>query len=335
MQNYLDNGVFDEHKKCFILVERTTIYGRKRVGLIISIDLEAYDYKPLSTAPIKATEMTVESRIPVRVKIREEAPLELPHIMLLMDDVNRDIIEHLYAKRHHMPLLYDFELNANGGHIKGYKVEDTDTVISKLMNLVAPETLIKRYGSADNPFLFAVGDGNHSLATAKACWDKIKDKVYDKENHPARYALCELVNLYDDDLIFEPIHRVLFNAGDEFIDGLMKVSTGSSEAYIVYKGERQNFPINSFSPKAIAEIQEYIDSYIKTHKEASVDYVHGTEHTLEVAKDHGGIAIFMPTIKKNELFRYVLREGVLCRKAFSMGEAEEKRYYFECKRIKV
>lgn len=335
MQEYLDKKIFREIADSYILVERSTSYGHTRLGLVISVDVEQYDYKPLSNAMIKATERTVEERIPVRVRIRENAPLETPHIMLLMDDVKREIIEPLYKNRDKLELLYDFELNMNGGHLKGYKVADTEWINNKIMNLIDKDVLLEKYGVSDNPFLFAVGDGNHSLATAKACWDKIKDSVKDKENHPARYAMCELVNLYDDDLIFEPIHRVIFNGGKEFVREIKAVSQGPSKAHIVSNGIKEEINIPDSAPEAIAKIQDFLDDYLKKHKEAGIDYIHGEEYTLEVAKEHNGVAILMPTIEKSELFKYVLLKGVLCRKAFSMGEAEEKRYYMECKKIKV
>lgn len=335
MQQYLDNDIFREIKDSYVLVERTTSYGNKRLGLMIAVDVEQYDYTPLSKAPIKATEMTVEERIPVRVKIRENAPLELPHIMLLMDDVSKSIIEPLYNNRDELEVLYDCELNMKGGHITGYRVKNVEEINSKIMQLIEKKTLIDKYGVDDNPFLFAVGDGNHSLATAKACWDKIKHNVEDKENHPARYALCELVNLYDEDLKFEPIHRVMFNVGDDFVEQLAKVTDGPDKAYIVNKGQRQEISIPKSKAEAIADIQEFLDEYLHKNKASSIDYIHGEEHTLEVARNHNGVAILMPTIEKNELFKYVMTKGVLCRKAFSMGEAEEKRYYIECKKIKV
>jgi len=335
MAEYLEKGIFNEIDDSYILVERTTSYNHKRLGLIISIDVEQYDYKPLTKAPIKATERTVEERLPVRIKIRENAPLETPHVMLLMDDINREIIEPLYLERDKMDLLYDFELNQKGGHIRGYRVKDTEKVNKKLNKLIDKDVLREKYGTSDNPFLFAVGDGNHSLATAKACWSKIKDTVEDKENHPARYALAELVNLYDDDLVFEPIHRVMFNVGEDFTDKLKEVSKGKGKAYIVSKGVKSEINIPESKPEAIAKIQEFLDEYLKQNKKAGIDYIHGEEYTLEVAKKGKGVAILMPTIEKKELFRYVLERGVLCRKAFSMGEAEEKRYYLECKKIKV
>ncbi len=335
MQDYLNKGIFNEHKNTYILIERTTSYGNKRIGLMLAVDLEKYEYKPLSYAPIKATELTVKERIPVRVKIRENAVIETSHIMLLMDNAERDILEPLYENRDNLEKLYDFQLNMNGGTLKGYKVTDNQELEAKLNRLISKDVLMSKYGVDDNPFLFAVGDGNHSLATAKACWDKIKDTVNDKENHPARYALAELVNIYDEDLKFEPIHRVMFGVGAEFVSDFMsKVSRGEDSAYIVYNGVRIAFQIDSFKPQAIADIQAYLDDYLANHYEASIDYVHGEKYTIDVATQHNGVAILMPTIAKSELFKYVLTRDVLCRKSFSMGEAEEKRYYVECKKIK-
>lgn len=334
MIEYLNKGIFEEINDSYILVERTTGYGHKRLGLIISVDVEKYDYKPLSSAPIKATEKTVEERIPVRVKIRKNASLELPHVMLLMDDIEKNIIEPLYKQRKQYELLYDFELNMNGGHLRGYRIRNTKDINDKIMNLINKDVLKAKYGISDNPFLFAVGDGNHSLATAKACWEKIKEYTEDKENHPARYALCELVNLYDDDLIFEPIHRVMFNVDDNFVEEFVNVSQGPDKAYIVYKGEKIEYNVNQSKPEAIYNIQTFLDNYMLKHNNARIDYIHGEDNTVKVAKENNGVAILMPKVKKSELFKYVLTKGVLMRKAFSMGEAEEKRYYMECKRIK-
>ncbi|MDR1939585.1 MAG: DUF1015 domain-containing protein [Clostridiales bacterium] len=337
MQRYLDEGVFKTVKDAFILVERTTKYSdAPRYGLMIAVDLEAYDFKPFNKAYIKATEGTILERLPVRIKIREHAPLEFPHIMLLADDDKRTVIEPLAANKNALKLLYDFELNQGGGHIRGYKADDTASVLTAIYALADGEALAKKYGRADCNFLFAVGDGNHSLATAKACWERLKPTLDGGEtakNHPARYALVELVNIYDDALKFEPIHRVVFDAGEEFLDGL-KALKGGGTITAFDGGGSYNISVSENAADAIRQIQEYIEAYAKAHKEVTVDYIHGEEHLREVAASGGGIGIVMPSIKKRQLFPYVVERGVLPKKAFSMGEAEEKRYYLEAKRIK-
>jgi uncharacterized protein (DUF1015 family) len=288
----------------------------------MSFDLDAYDFKPFNTAPIKATEGTIIERIPVRVSIRENAPLELPHIMLLIDDAGRSVIEPLYATRESLEVLYDTALNMEGGHITGYRV-DAKPVIDKIYKLMP-----------DSGFLFAVGDGNHSLATAKACWDKIKVGLTEEEraDHKARYALAELTNLYDEGLDFQPIHRVMIDAPD-FVEKLKGAVNGGDHIVVFDKSCEYTVAVDQNAAKAIADVQNFIDEYLKEHKAAKVDYIHGEEHLRSVTEHENGIGLLMPTIAKCDLFGYVLNYGVLPRKAFSMGEAEEKRYYLEAKKI--
>jgi hypothetical protein len=410
MKKYLADGIF-ETVKGLILVERSTKYSEARFGLMMSVDLDAYDFKPFNKAYIKATEGTILERLPVRIGIRENAFLELPHILLLADNEKKSVIEPLVKRRGELKKLYDFELMKDGGHIKGYKIDNTESVIANnkpldkdartakcgsddinaesviesIYKLLDKDVQTAKYGSAEVNFLFAVGDGNHSLATAKACWERLKTGLTDEERevHPARYALVELMNLYDDALKFEPIHRIIFDAGEDFLEGLkkiggersVKVFDGNAEyeinadensafsggrkirvfdaksEYEINAGENSAFSggkkIRVFDSKseyeinadensaaAIKEIQTYIDEYLKKNPRTSVDYIHGEKHLRSVAEDKGGLAIIMPTIEKSELFPYVVKEGVLPKKAFSMGEAEEKRYYFEAKLIK-
>lgn len=326
MNKYLQNDYFEEPKECFVLVDRKTFYKERRLGLIISIDLDAYDYSEKTNSLIRATEKTVVSRIPPRVKIRKDALLEIPHIQLLMDDRDLHIIENLYQRRHDFTKIYDFELNMKGGHLTGYQIEETKNVISDL------EKLIK-----DN-LLFIVGDGNHSLATAKACWELIKPTLNEMERktHPSRYAMVELINIHDDGLEFEPIHRVLFHANEDFVDGLMKLANGSSDCFIIHqKTKKIGFPITNNAPEAIRLVQDYIDDYLSNHKDVEVDYVHGEDSLLSICKKHPtAIGITLPPIDKSDIFEYVAHYGVLPRKSFSMGEASEKRYYLECRKIK-
>lgn len=328
MQNYLDSGVLEKRVNNFILVERESD-GKKRIGLMVAVDLDTYDWTPFADVPVKATEGTILSRIPPRVKIRENAPLELPHIMLLCDDREGVLIEALYAKRDSMPLLYDTELNMGGGHLRGWIVEDESLVFDAISILDSKEEKIKKYGR-ETEFLFAVGDGNHSLATAKTCWENLK-KAGAPDTHPARYALCELVNIYDEGLFFEPIHRVIFGVSDSFRIKLSEL--GGDMTLRVIGGE--DIRISGTAPEVIAKLQNMIEQAIKDGEIKEVDYVHGESSVREVVEAHeGAMGILLPTIKKSELFSYVLTKGVLPKKAFSMGEANEKRYYMETRIIK-
>lgn len=332
MEKYLADGIFDSYKG-FILSVRKTSYGNVRIGLIVSFDLE--EYVVGEKKAVRATEATVKERLPVRIKIRENASIELPHALVLIDDENKSVIEPIYENRHNLKKLYETDLNMDGGHVEGYLIEDTDSVMKIIEEVTSTENCKRKYGS-DIPFTFAVGDGNHSIATARACWDKIKQGLSKEEfeNHPARYCLVEINNIYDDNLKFEPIHRVVFNAGEEFVKGLSQAVSGNDEIEIYYKGKISSQKVNSNSAQAISEIQGYIDEYIKANPSVYQDYVHGKEDAFSVADEENGVAILMPKLKKNDLFPYVAKNGTLTRKSFSMGEAKEKRYYFECKKIR-
>lgn len=302
---------------------------KKRLGLVVAVDLEEYSFNINNKALIRTTEETVVERIPPRLQIRKDAPIELPHVLLLFNDKNKSIIEKLYQNKQNLSLLYDFPLNQNGGHLKGYLVTETNFIVEQLLNLSKV--------NVDN-LLFLVGDGNHSLATAKTHWDKIKKKLSDEEknNHPARYSLVEIINLYDDGVKFEPIHRVVFNVNEDFIQGLKIAVQGSAETLIYSEslGE-QRFMIPSNTPMAYRLIQDYIDNYIKKYPEAYVDYIHDLQHTYAVANNSPtSVAVIMPRLSKNELFDFITRGEVLPRKTFSMGFAVEKRYYLESKLIK-
>lgn len=333
MQNYIDNGVFKTLKDSFVLVKRTTASGVSRLGVVLAVDLEDYCFTHPSTAAIKSTEGVVLDRIPPRLKIRENAPVELPHIMLLIDDRKKSVIEKLWAERDENEKLYDFDLNMGGGHLLGYRVD-----AKKVIDVFAcyERSVQNLYGNATNEFIFAVGDGNHSLATAQAHWNKVKEGLTDaqKETHPARFALCEVENLHDDGIVFEPIHRFVFGAGKDFEDFMKSKLCGEESASAFGSLGEFTLDVDANGAKAIKDIQDAIDEYLGSHKGCSVDYIHGIEHLRAVAAENEGVAIVMPKIKKEELFGYVLKNGTLCRKAFSMGEAEEKRYYFEAKKNK-
>ena len=331
IKSYLANGSLVDIGEAFVLVERTTSYGVRRLGLVAAIDLEEYSYKRGAACSIKASEATIEERIPPRLKIRKDAAVELPHTLLLFDDVDRNIVEPLYESRDKLEKLYDFDLNQNGGHVRGYKINNTNEIINKFQEL---------YLKNNNGLMFVVGDGNHSLATAKSHWENLK-KTLTKEqqkDHPARFALVELNNVYDEGIIFEPIHRVVFNANKEFVDGLLKVSKGSDRGCYVYDSVNGKTLLKT--PKNAAEtyeiVQEYIDKYIELHPETKVDFIHDESSLLDVAnKSSNSVAIHMPALGKGDIFEFVAKDMVLPRKSFSMGHANEKRYYLEAKKIVI
>ena len=329
IQNYLDTHQLVDVGESFILVERITDYGVKRLGLVISVDLEEYSYVRGVPCSIKASEATIVERIPPRLKIRENAPIELPHTLVLFDDVDKTIIEPLYQYRDALKCVYDFDLNQKGGHIRGYLIKDTKSVIEKFHSL---------YEKNNNGLMFVVGDGNHSLATAKAHWEKIKQTLSkeEQENHPARFALVEANNIYDDGIIFEPIHRIIFNADRELVEGLQKSISGTSNKCYIYTKERGKAPLKT--PKNAAKtyrvIQDYLDDYLKTHSESKIDFIHDESSLIEIANNNpNSVAIVMPALGKGDIFEFVAQDQVLPRKSFSMGHASEKRYYLEAKKI--
>jgi len=338
MKKYIEEGVLSEIGNCMVLLERSTELTPRRLGLVLSVDLEAYSFIREDHALIRATEGTVVERIPPRKKIRINAPVEVPHIMLLIDDREQKIIETLYENRNSLKKLYDFDLNMKGGHVVGYRVDDTDAVIEKLNKLMDADYLKRLYGDSTEVMQFAVGDGNHSLATAKACWEEIKKTLPQDQwdTHPARYCLVEVENLHDEGLVFEPIHRAVFNVEDDFMAGFNALCEGEADClvYTAKEGEKAiKLPKNA--AVAVGRVQEYIDAYLKNHPNASVDYVHGLEDLKGVVnKANNAIGITLPPLDKNDLFDYVLKVGALPRKTFSMGEAAEKRYYVESKKIR-
>ncbi|MCH5164444.1 MAG: DUF1015 domain-containing protein [Clostridiales bacterium] len=319
MNDYLGKDIFRVVDDGLILVERTTSHGNKRYGLMMIVDLTQYSFDPKDKALIRATEGTVIERIPPRVKIRENCPLELPHILLLIDDEKRSVIEPLIGADNE--LLYDTDLNMNGGHIKGYHVKNRKGVENALNDLLKAST--EKYGE---PLLFAVGDGNHSLATAKAC--------YKPENPRSQYALVEVENIYDEGILFEPIHRVVYpkNTAD-FVEKFNKAISGSVKSKMfVGKEERTiNLPENSI--EGVDKVQKFIDAYLKENG-GELDYIHGENDLKGICAAKGGVGIVLKPMEKNTLFSYIVKNGVLPRKTFSMGEADEKRYYVESRKIK-
>lgn len=345
MDRLENEGFFKVLKDSLIYMERTQANGKVRKGLIGMVDLEDYSYEKGSQTLIRATEGTVLERIPPRVKVRENASLELPHIMLLIDDEKKEIIEGLTSKVAEDDVVYDFDLMQNGGHIKGYKVPDNliNDIFGGLENLAKKEVFEEKYQVKDKGvLLFSVGDGNHSLATAKACYENLK-KVLPKEeyeNHPARYALVEIVNLHSDALEFEPIHRVVFGVNPEhMIEELGKYyeiseSPEGQRIEYVYNGvDKVIYIKNPKSNLAVGSLQMFIDEYIKENG-GKVDYIHGDDVTKELGSKEGNIGFLLPNMKKTDLFKTVILDGALPRKTFSMGHSYDKRYYLEARKIK-
>lgn len=320
MERYCADGTL-EGKRGFVVVDRKQNDGRHRLGAVAVVDLEEYEYTPRNNARIKATEKTVEERLPARVKLREKALLEASHIMLLAENV-RPLLEALLKEGEE---VYDFELNLNGGHLTGRLIDDE----SKLAAIEAAAL------KAHQSLAFVVGDGNHSLAAAKLVWAQVKETIPQSEwaSCPARYATCEIVDIADPSLDFEPIHRLVKGGGEELVAYLADKLSGSARAKAVYGGKETELSVPENSADAIADIQNALDEYAKTTP-IVIDYVHGDASVLEAAKREGALAILMPCIAKDGLFDYTVRRGVLPRKSFSMGNAEDKRYYCEARKIK-
>ncbi len=345
MEEYLDESMFNEYKDTMIYLERTQKDGKVREGLMAMVDLEDYSYEKGSQTLIRATEKTVIERIPPRLKVRENASLELPHIMILIDDEKKNIIESLKDKVTSEDVVYDFDLMENGGHIKGYKLSDDviNGIESGLESLMDKDYFEKKYNVKNKGvLLFAMGDGNHSLATAKANYENLKKTMSEEEylNNPARYALVEVVNLHSPALEFEPIHRVIFNTDvNNLVEELYKYydinEDGDGEYFeLVTKDfDKRLYISNPKSNIAVGSIQMFLDDYLKDHS-GKLDYIHGDETTRSMGSEEGNVGILFEAMPKEELFRTVILDGALPRKTFSMGHSYDKRYYLEARKIK-
>lgn len=325
MQEYLDGDVFDLHKDSMIYVERES-GGSIRRGIVGLIDLEDYDYRKGADSAIRATEATVLERIPPRVQIRKDAPLEMPHILLLIDDPAKSVIEPLAEQKDGFEQAYGFELMKKGGHIDGYFLPDG--VIARVQD--ALEALI---ADKDDKLLFAVGDGNHSLATAKECYNLSHDPL-------ARYALVEVVNIHDDSIQFEPIYRVLFNVdAEDFIEKFSAYtdSKGSMSyqdfEYITAECSGE-LKVKSTAKLPVGTLQGFIDRYMKDNPEVKIDYIHGKDVVRNLCAQKNTLGFIFEGMGKDELFPAITADGSLPRKTFSMGHAEDKRYYIEARKIK-
>ncbi|MHB8114635.1 MAG: DUF1015 domain-containing protein, partial [Bellilinea sp.] len=358
MREYVHQELLDTHTG-LIYVERTSL-GRLRRGLMLALDLENYDFNKGSQTLIRATEGTILNRLPPRMRIREGAILELPHILVLIDDPDCSVIDPISAEAASLPLLYDFDLMQGSGHLTGRLVNTPaleKQVIAALERLASPEVFYSKYDVTPEHgvLLFAVGDGNHSLATAKAIWEKIKPVV--GMNHPARYALVEIENVHDEGLHFEPIHRVVFGCQSNPRDAMktcfgdaLRFSPCQSPEEVVEKVEtyRGNDHViglvNAAGPELafishpsanlpVGTLQSFLDTWIGLGNAENLDYVHGADVVLTLGKQPGNCGFYLPAMPKNGLFKTVILDGALPRKTFSMGEAVEKRFYMEARRI--
>lgn len=332
IEKYLADGVFKEYKNAMVYVRRIQSDGKLREGIVGAVDLEMYDYRKGSDSQIRATEATVASRIPPRLKIRKNAAIELPHIMILIDDASRSVIEPLAS----LPLekLYDFKLMQGGGEISGYLMGGSE--------IAAVDEALARL-SEKSPMLFAMGDGNHSLATAKEHYEALKreNPGVDFSNHPARYALCEIVNLHSPALEFEAIHRIVYDVdSDDVISELDKAlditeEPSKQKLTIVCSGEKTvRYIHRPLSELAVGSLQMFLDKYLSKTKGGRIDYIHGEDVLTHLTDAPNSIGFILEPMKKEELFGAVIADGALPKKTFSMGHAADKRYYLEARRIK-
>jgi hypothetical protein len=358
MRSYLADGLLRAHDGA-VYVERT-IGVRVRRGVMLELDLEQYDFGPGSQSPIRPTEGTMVERLAPRIEVRRGAELELPHILVLIDDTARTVIEPIGAQRNALSKLYEADLMLGGGHVAGHAVDPHQgaRVANALRTLADPRAFAARYGVTEGtpPMLFAVGDGNHSLATAKAYWDGIKAKV--GMEHPSRYALVEVENIHDPALVFEPIHRLLFGvrtdvrraladafgarlscndmrSAEAMRERVRNPAPGTHVAGLVGPGARFTVVEIADPPStlAVGTLQPFVDRFVKSGSASYVDYVHGDETLERLVMECGAVGIDLPPLRKEDLLRMVVREGALPRKTFSMGEADEKRFYVEARRI--
>ncbi|MDT8444596.1 MAG: DUF1015 domain-containing protein [Desulfuromonadales bacterium] len=365
MDQYLADGVLQAQQPGFVLLDRQTSHAPSRKGLVVALDLEAYDYHPGAKTLIRATEGTIVDRLPPRIRVRENAAIELPHIMVLIDDPEQTVIEPLFTAD--LEQAYDFELMQGGGHLRGWKVNQKhllQQIGSALERLAEQARFQKRYEVDDDEvMLYAMGDGNHSFATAKAIWEQLKSTVADVAevmDHPARYALVELVNLHDPGLEFEAIHRLLFDVdGEELLnaaevyyrqvgtpcrlewcddydaaDTAAKVAGAAHAVPFVVAGRHGLLKIDDPAlTLEVATLQNFLDEYLRNHPDARIDYIHGEDAVTRLGSRQGNLGFYLPPISKHDLFRTIVRDGALPRKTFSMGEADEKRFYLEARRI--
>ena len=321
-------SVFCEYKNSMVFVKRN-VGGKERLGIVGKIDLEEYDYSVGSKSAVRATEGTVLERIPPRVEVRRNAVIESPHVMLLIDDARKTVIEPLLSEMDSLAKIYDFDLMLDGGHIDGYLLTEkaADRVCQRLEKL---------FSESSNSIKFAVGDGNHSLASAKARYEELKAQIGDAaKSHPLRYALCEVVNLHDNALEFEPIYRIVKTSDkNALIENLKKYAgecgAGNQTVDCLYDGKNERISLgNGTHMLTVGTLQKFLDAY----SGIEIDYIHGLDSVKKLSEGEDMIGFVFDGMRKDELFSVVERDGALPRKTFSMGEARDKRYYIECRNI--
>ena len=344
MRSLLESGFFAYCSDAMVYVERVQSDGMVRKGIVGAIDLEKYDYRPGSSSLVRATEATVPERIPPRLKVRMNAQIELPHVLVLIDDEDKTVIEPCSAIKDRSKPLYDTQLMEGGGRIKGYLLdrELKDSVQKALGKLDDNDAFNRKYGIKDYPtLLFAVGDGNHSLATAKEYYERLKAENPDKDlsGHPARWALAEIVNLHSPAIRFEAIQRIVMGVDpDKFMKaaaeklGLSGTPSGQRVISVINGAERLSYIHNRTSELSVGSLQDFIDDYIAENG-GKVDYIHGADVVKQLSRRDGCVGFILPDMQKSELFRTVIKDGALPRKTFSMGHAADKRFYMECRRI--
>ncbi len=340
MAQYMKDDVFTTYKDSYVYVERTLENGSVRKGLVGMVDLDAYDYSTGATSAIRATERTVPERIPPRQRVRRDAPIELPHILMLCDDHKKVLIEPIAAKKDTLKKLYDFDLMEGGGHICGWLVDGADAEAFNNALTRYTATVGEKYeGLKGVPMVFAVGDGNHSLATAKSCYEELKKNNPGKDlsNHPARFALVELENIHDDAQVFEPIHRVIFKTDAKRLLRTLEETFCAPGGFPVkwFIGEESGtvYLDRAKSELAVGALQTFLDQYLKENA-GEIDYIHDDDALINLAKQPEAIGFLLPAMEKSQLFRGVIADGILPRKTFSMGHSREKRYYLEGRKIR-
>ncbi len=360
MKQYVSDEILETQEPGAILIDRSTEFVKSKKGLLFNVDLEHYDFSVGSTSLIRASEGTILDRIPPRKMVRQDASIELPHILFLIDDPKRSIIEPLFEKTESFDKIYDFDLMKGAGHITGWKVSDSESLdqITDAIEAVADTEAYKAKYNKDDLLLFAVGDGNHSLATAKTIWEELKAENPNDSSlmdHPARHALVEINNVYDEGLTCEAIHRVLFNADIKaFLIELNKyydceiVEVQSTEEMVkaintpnkfhkfAFNTKGKKAYVNVYNPKHtldVGTLQTFMDEHLVAHPSTTVDYIHGIDTTVELGEKDNSIGILLPEVEKSSLFETVIKEGVFPRKSFSLGEASEKRFYIESRKI--
>ena len=342
MKDYLAQGLLiPAVNPGFVLCERTVASGT-RLGLVCTVDLEQYSFEKGSLPLIRPTEQTITDRLPPRLKIRRGAPVELTHIMILIDDPDRTVLEPLQAAKASLRKVYDFDLMMNGGHLAGWAVDSPEMLdrVDRSLN-----ALLDTKG--EHPLLLAVGDGNHSLATAKAYWNEIREGLSEaeRETHPARFALCEIVNIHDEALLFEPIHRILTGASRAAVTAEWKAYAEARGMELAREGSDHRFTLVSADGEETVAVlrpegaipcetvQRFLDDFLSRHPEAGIDFIHGEGSLRTLAAKPDTVGFLLPEIDKHSFFADVQKLGVLPRKTFSMGEADEKRFYMEAKKI--